>query len=306
MNKSFSVLKTNIGNMVSDTSSSFATKIGVWINNRYRDILSRYEWEELLHNFSLTASATVSGYKLDMDLDRIEFILDATNDSYLTELGEQEFYQQYYDVFDDTGTPERFFQKYDVVNSQPTSAEKLTFKSSSASDTTQSILLRGIANSVEIYESINLSGATVASATNSYTRVLGISKSAATTGRISAMLNDAATVISLMPPETLESRYKQIHLHPIPTGTVIYHIKAIRKILPLAQDYDYPILDIADTIELGAEADAERAKRQFGKAQQFELLYEKSLSEKIFQRLNQPGHIIQFIPTPLNRDNGIL
>ena len=244
MNKDFSTIKSNIGTMVQDTSSTMATKIGVWVNNRYRNFISRYEWDELIYNFSLTASATVSAYNLDEDVDRLLFILDATNSCNITINNEQEFYQENYDVFNDTGTPERCFIKRDVVRSQPASAEQITVKSSSASDTTQTVLIRGISSSVELYESISLSGTTVATATNSYTRLLGISKSAATVGYLTVMHNDESTVLSLMAKEQLESRYKQLHLHPIPTGAIVYHIKAKRRILPLQPESDTAIIQL--------------------------------------------------------------
>jgi len=306
MSKSFSVLKTNIGNMIQDSSSSMSTNIGVWINNRYRDVISRYEWEELIINQSLTASATVSAYALDADVGNIMFINDVTNGCYLAGNTEQQFYEEHYDTFDDTGTPERYFTKYDVVKAQPASAEKPTVKSSSASDTTQSILLRGISSNAEVYETISLNGTTAVTASNSYTRITGISKSSSTTGFISIMHNNESTLFSLMSRELLESQYRQLHIHPIPTGDIVYHIKAVRRILELSQTYDYPVIDVADTIELGAIADSWRYKRQFAKAQQYEFMYEKSVSDKIFQRLNRPDQINQFIPVVLNRDDGIL
>ena len=98
-----------------------------------------------------------------------------------------------------------------------------------------------------------------------------------------------------------------MNLHPIPTGSVTYNTVLKRKILPLSQDGDYPVVkDIADVIELGATAEAERYKRQFSKAQAFDVMYEKALSEKIFQRESQPNRINQFTPTVLDRNDGLL
>jgi len=307
MNKSFSTIKSNIGTLVQDTSSAMDTNIGVWVNNRYRDIISRYDWDELVYNFSLTSTASVSAYALDEDVDRLMFVLDTTNDGYLAIDSEQQFYQENYDTFDSTGTPERCFIKYDVVRSQPASAEKVTVKSSSASDTSQTVFVRGISSSSEVYESLLLSGTSVVSASNSYTRLLSISKSAETVGKVTIMENDASTVLSVLAMEQLESDYKQLHLHKIPSGTVVYHIKAGRRILPLSQDYDYPVIrEMADVIELGGVADALRYKRQFMKAREYEFLYEKAISEKLFKRVSQPGQVIMMNPSALNRDDGIL
>lgn len=307
MNKAFGVMKTNVGNMVGDNSTTFATNIGVWINNRYEDVFSRYDWEELEYTQSITSTASVSAYAFNEDAGNIIFALDQTNGMYLTINTEQQFLQENYDSTDDTGTPERCFITRDVVREQPSSTTKPVLKSSSASDTTQTVTIRGISGGYETYESVTLNGTTLASATNSYSRILGISKSGVTTGYVTVYENDATTILSALPAEQLESRYKQINLHPIPTGTLVYNFRVRRNVLPLNNAYDYPVIDgIGEIIELGACADAWRYKRQFQKAREFDYLYEKKLSERIFQRTAQPGVIIQMTPTSLNRDDGIL
>jgi hypothetical protein len=307
MNKSFSVLKSNVGTYVQDSSTAFSSNIGIWINNKYQDILSRHDWEELYYIMSLTASANVSAYGLNDDVDKMIFIIDSTNGNYLTENSETQFHQEHYDVLDDVGTPQRYFIKYDVVKSQPASAAKLTLKSSSASDVTQSILIRSIIDGGEYYETVSLSGTSVRTATQSSSRVLGISKTAVTAGNITVYDNDGVTVLAFMPPEKLESRYRQLHLHPIPSGETVYHLRVKRKVLPLNQNYDYPIVSgIDNIIETGAAADAWRSKRQFSKAREYDYLYEKMLQEKIFQRVAQPNQVILTNPSALNRDDGIL
>lgn len=307
MNKSFSQLKTNVGNRVQDTSTTFSTLIGYWVNDKYRDVISRYDWEEMYFTQNINASASVSAYALPANSDRIIICLDSTNSNNIDEVSQQQFYLENYDSWDNTGTPDKYFLNYDVVKSQPGSAEKVTVKSSSASDSSQSVLIRGISNDNEIYETINLNGTTVASAANSYTRITGISKSSSTSGYVTVYENDETTVLSQLPGEQLESSYKILNLHPIPTGTITYGLVIKREMLPLNNDYDYPVVkDMADVIEYGACAEAWRYKRQFSKAQAMDVMYEKMLSEKIFQRESQPNRIIQMVATPLNRDDGIL
>ena len=58
--KQFSTLKTNVGYFVQDTSTALNTLIGYWVNNRYRDLLNAYDWEQLYHTQALTASASIS------------------------------------------------------------------------------------------------------------------------------------------------------------------------------------------------------------------------------------------------------
>lgn len=56
--KGFSTMQTNIGNMVKDTSSAFATIVGVWINDAYQDAWRRAMWTDLVdEDFTFTAKA---------------------------------------------------------------------------------------------------------------------------------------------------------------------------------------------------------------------------------------------------------
>lgn len=306
--KSFSVLKTIIGANIQDTSSAFTTLIGYWINNRYRDVINSYDWEQLYHTQAINASATVSAYAFDENTERLIFIADVTNDGCLEIITEQDFLQNYYDDLNGTGTPEVCFLTSQPVRSQPGSAEALIVKSSSTNDTTQSVLLRGLTSTAgEVYESLTLNGTTAVTASNSYTEVLGISKSLATVGKVKVYENDGSTLIAELSPENLVSRYKSLHIYPIPTGAVAYHIRTKRKVTPLSQNYDYPIIeDIDDIIELGAQADAWKYKRQFSKATALETQYQIAKMERIHREVAQPGIIHQMQPTPLNRDDGIL
>ncbi len=308
--KSFTVLKANVGSFVQDTSSSMGTLIGHWVNNRYKDITNSYDWEQLYHNQSYSTTANISSYPMDENTDRLIFVKDRTNDSYVEVITEHNFLDNYYDDLDSSGQPEVCYLTSEPVTTQPASGEKLTVKSSSASDITQSFLIRGITSTVgEVYESLNLSGTTVATASNTYTKVLGLSKSAATAGKVTVYENDASTVKAVLSPETLVSRYKSINFHPIPgsTQTITYQVRCKRKVTPLSQTYDYPIIeDIDDIIEIGAQADAWRYKRQFAKATALETQYQIMKSDRIHREVAQPSIIHQFQPQVLDRDEGIL
>ena len=57
-----------------------------------------------------------------------------------------------------------------------------------------------------------------------------------------------------------------------------YHIKP----LPLLSDNDYPIIDIADLLEIGAKADGWKYKRQFAKSREMEGQFDLRESEGIY------------------------
>lgn len=301
-------MKTNVANEVGDSSSSFASKVGVWINNRYEDFINSYPWEELFSVCSVNSTAGVCAVNIPNNFEQIVFVWDATNGTYLTETDEQEVYKYNADTMSTTSksTPTLYYTKWDCVKNQASAANAIMAKSSSASDTTQTLLVRGIVSDVETYETLSFSGATVVTATNSYSQILALSKSAATVGKVTVYDNDGTTVIAEIPKENLISRYLRLLFHWCPSGTSTYHVRGKRRVLPLSQTDDYPAIDCATELEKGATADAWKEKRQFAKASEFEAEYQMMKQKKIFERMNRPNMIHQSIPLPLDRNEGIL
>jgi hypothetical protein len=301
-------MKSYVGTAIQDTSAAMATIIGVWINNRYRDIANSYDWDQLYYTQTITVSAATSAYPLDERTDRLMFVQDTTNSSYLNIITEEQFLQEHFDDFSSTGTPTICFLKSDVVEAQPSAATAPTLKSSSASDTTQTVLVRGLTSTGgETYESLTMNGTTAVTASNSYTRILAISKSAATTGKLTVYQNDGATVLAELSPESLTSYYKTLNLHLIPVGAMTLYARVKRRVTPLSQNYDVPVIDgIDDILEVGAQADAWRYKRQFDKGNSLETQYQVLKDDRIHREVAQPGVIYQMQPTVLNRDDGLL
>lgn len=305
MNKQFGTMKTNIGTMIGDTSTDTATNIGVWINNRYNDIISRYDWDELFYTHTISASANQAEYSLPANIEKVIYIVDEDNDAYIEEMSEQAWIMEHFDSSTITGCIQHYVLKRDVVKAQPSSATKPVAKSSSASDNTQSLVIRGIVSGAEVVETLALNGLTAVTASNSYERILALSKTASTAGTVTIYENDATTVLSVMSPEAMESRYSIVKFHHIPETSYVLNARLKRKVLPLSSAYDYPVIDCGEVIELGAIADAWRAKRQFAKAGEMERLYEQGLDRLIFNRVKTPNEIIHFGVTPYSREDGI-
>lgn len=64
MSINFGVLKTNVGNRTGDTSTDFATIIGSYINQRYKDVLQRSNWTMIDDDYSITATSAAAAYQL--------------------------------------------------------------------------------------------------------------------------------------------------------------------------------------------------------------------------------------------------
>ena len=93
-------------------------------------------------------------------------------------------------------------------------------------------------------------------------------------------------------------------LHYVPTTALTIVAPYIMKPSPMYDDMDYPLLDIADLIEIGAKADAWRYKKMFSKANVFEAQFTSGMSDYVWEKENQPNKVTQFIPQTFNR-NGL-
>jgi hypothetical protein len=306
MNKDFNTMVTNVGTRVQDTTTPFATILKPLINKRYFQVLRVINWQNIRYDYTFDTVAGTQDYVLPDDFGKEISVRDTTNGLELGSYDYQKLVTDYPDEVEDSGSVARYIITEEVVKEQPTSTSVVSMVSSSSADTTQSILIRGITGGIETTELVLLTGTStnpLAHSTNSYTRIKGISKSAITTGSVTLTTNSATVQLAVLPPKVTESRYKIMKLHYVPTTTIEISVPYIIKPLPLVENNDYPTLDIADLIEMGAEADAWRYKRQGTKASACESLYEVELQRYIFDKENQPNVVNQFIPVTFDKDN---
>lgn len=59
MSKNFGVMKANVGTNVMDTSTALGTIAGVYLNNRYFDILRRTNFETIVDPYNITVTAGI-------------------------------------------------------------------------------------------------------------------------------------------------------------------------------------------------------------------------------------------------------
>lgn len=302
-NKLFVNIYGNVGTLVQDTSSAMATIIKVFCNNTYREILRRLNWDVINNSYTISVVAGTQDYILPSDFGKEVYVNDSTNKLAIPFIDFQTLAEKYADTLASTGDVSRYTIFNDTIRTQPSSASTISFVSSSTADVTQSVRVKGIdANGVEIEETITLNGTTASPTTNSYTKVRNISKSATTTGTVTGTSNSGAVTVAVLAPADLVHQVVKMRLHYIPadalTLAVPYHINPY----PLSNDYDFPVIDCADGIELGATAQAWRYKRQMSKAQEYERLFEKWLMDAAWEIENQPNQTHLINPKPYSRE----
>jgi len=301
MNKNFLKIQNNVANEVQDTSTAFKSIIKEYINARYFQILRSINWQNVRYDYTFDTVSGTQDYVLPDDFYKPLTVRDSTNGLELSEVDMQALVTDYPDAVSEEGTVHRYTILEEPVKVQPASALAISIVSSSGSDTTQTVLVRGISDGMEMTEEETLTGETPAVTTATFTRIIGISKSAVTVGKIT--LTAGTPTIAVLSPATLESRYKIMRLHYVPSAVITIACPYTIKPLPMSDDMDYPILDIADLIENGAKADAWRYKRQLARANVFEALFTSGLADFIWDKENQPNKICQFRPNTYNKDN---
>ena len=97
---------------------------------------------------------------------------------------------------------------------------------------------------------------------------------------------------------------KTIRFYQIPGAIITISMPYLTIGSALSAATDLPIIDMADLAsELGATADAWRTKRQFQKAADFEVQYEKVIQEMIWSIHNDPNKVYQFRPNVYCRED---
>jgi len=214
MSKTFGTLKTNVCNEIGDTDAEMKEIVGVYINNRYHQILRATNWEVYDDDYSITTVVDTATYTLPSDFGKELYAIDSTNDTKLKRMSLQALIEDNPSQYDQQGT----LTAYAVYRDEDDNMKVRFF-------------------------------------------------------------NVPDSIISVLFPYT------------------------VRPAKMTDDDNDSPIGTFDDLIEIGAKADAWRYKRQFTKAQYFELLFSKELDSYMFDMEHQPNSSAVFSAVPYDRES---
>jgi hypothetical protein len=124
MGTNFSQLKTNVGNRVNDTSTVFATIIGTYVNQRYKDILRRTNWRTIDDDFVVSGVSGTSSYSLPSDFGKELYVYDTVNKINLTPTTLEGWEQEYQSELKDSGT----IEYYAIIDTADASARSKKIK----------------------------------------------------------------------------------------------------------------------------------------------------------------------------------
>lgn len=76
---SFSTIKTNVGTRIGDTSSTFGSVIGGYINQRYQRIFRKFNFESITPSYTFPTVASTNEYTLPSGFLKELYVFDNTN-----------------------------------------------------------------------------------------------------------------------------------------------------------------------------------------------------------------------------------
>lgn len=304
INRNFSTIYGNVGANIQDTSTATSSIIKTYCNNAYKDILRRLNYSGLNLSYQLSAVSGTQDYVLPNDFGKELYVRNASTLQYIPFISLSELVGIYPESLNSSGEVQRYTVFRDVSRNQPSAASIITVVSSSSADTSQVIHIKGSdANGIELSEDVTLTGTSSAVSTNTFNKIRSISKSTTTTGTVTVTSNSGAVTIALLGPSDTSYSVNKIRFHYIPSSAATMDVPYYVKPYNLVSDYDFPVIDCADGIELGATAQAWRYKRQFAKAQEYDRLFEKWIIDEAWDMENHPNRTHLSNPKPYDRDD---
>lgn len=289
----YSGIKTEVSNLIERPDAAFLTRIGGYVNQRYRNIAKRRPWIGLCRQITITETV---GQNYIVLPGWVEQVIDIHQTSTPVVLALQRYYNfinRHINDKTDTGDPFHATPvgRIGVLASLPSDGV-LTLTSTSASDITQTVRVRGYnSNGVPIDESLAVSGLSTVTGAVSFSSTAGMepffTKSADTVGTIT--IQRASTTLAYLGPREFEIFYAKWLLHPQPNVANPLYLTVKKKIQMLTQAEDAPeIAGIDEALIAGAYAHCLEEKRQFQKAAQKWAQYEEEINlaigmEPVFQ-----------------------
>jgi hypothetical protein len=185
------------------------------------------------------------GYSLHQLFDKPLYFYNQTSKVRMTQTPRRNIEEEIGGLSADvTGTARHFsLQGHMNVKAQPSSSSTLSLVSDHTSDTgtDYQVIIKGINTSNELVaESVTLTGTTPVTTSNTYSKVLSISKERVMNGQLTVTSNsDTVTILRLLPDE-FGRQYQQLWLHQRPTNAEIIEYRFYRKPSYLVNDYDIP------------------------------------------------------------------
>lgn len=268
----YSDIVTRVGRNVGIINDSdYDPKIKDWVNESYQDVWRYFLWPESLLRGTVDSVASQDYIPFPPHVESILSLSQQASPLWLDFHPAAQFVRDFFRSLDSasTGTPRDWTDDGEsAVLKDPSAASVVSVSSDSASDVSQTVRVWGRnANDVKLTDSIQLNGTTVVAGTVSMRYVDKISKSATTTGTVTATSNVAAVTLARIAPRDLVSRYLRARLHLSPDAVVTMYWLGKKRIIPLVFDEDTLQIDADEAVIAGACVRSFREQDELEKAE---------------------------------------
>lgn len=124
MSSNFGTIKTNVGTRVGDTSTAFATTIGVYVNQRYKDVLRRTNWGAIKDDYTVSVVSGTSDYTLPSNFGKELYAFNQTSGIDIPFASLEKLEQEYQSTLNSTGTVD-YYSIFSSTDSSAASAARI-------------------------------------------------------------------------------------------------------------------------------------------------------------------------------------
>lgn len=248
----FKEIYTQIEQYVQDTGSYRQTRIQDSINREYENVANRYDWPQLKRYIQSGLSQVSGSAFLVMPKD-FKFLIalgQSTTGIQSDISGWRRLISGTVGKLTTTGPFEEVAEVGEYAQlTQIVAAEKLRFVSSSASDTTQSIRVRGLVSANEREETVALNGLTTVDSALTYDAGLSVLSIAGSTrdrqGVITVTGVTSGTTYLQIAPYEFTARHRAFRVYPQPTTAINVVVAYSKRIAWMLNDGDVPEIPVS-------------------------------------------------------------
>jgi hypothetical protein len=227
------------------TTGTTLTVVQNFLNAAQIARLASQPWSFMLWDQPETLTTTASDrfYALHPEFWRPHYFFNRTTKDYLIEVpprGLAETGVRWNETSEQSAQYFRFAGRL-PVETQPAATGTVSIVSTSASDNTsaKAITIVGVTANGVTSESITPNGTTPVTSTNSYSKILNVTKAAAWAGNLSLKDSSSNTMLFLFPTEYGRS-YQQMELLAAPKGSEVIEYRFYRQPRKMTADNDIP------------------------------------------------------------------
>jgi hypothetical protein len=203
-----------------------------------------HNWSSNRRKHSFPTVASTETYQLPRDLDKISLVRQTDSPAKIAYIPDEVFYRY---IPDPTATGNPLYYRLweeEGVSVRLSVDDKIKIVSSVADTAKVSIVGYSVEGFLQS-EELTLNGATLVSGTLTYDagRVLKVSKSAKTSGKVTVSEFTAGTTLVVLGPEERTARFKMMGLYPIPSSVITVYLEYFTRFRRLVNDTDVPDID---------------------------------------------------------------